>query len=835
MIETALREGSHFFAWTHRRIGGEEFPADVLLTRTERAGKMIVQATVRDITERKQAEDELRRASAEWEQTFNAMPDLIMVLNREHRIVQANQAMVTRLGQDGAGLFGRRCYEVVHGTDAPPDFCPHTALLRDGQAHTIETTEGRIGGTFVVSDTPLCDARGTVWGAVHVARDITEHKRAEALLRQSEERFHLLFEQAADSILLLEIMPDGAPVIRDANNTTFKLLGYERDELIGQSVSVIDEASNAAQVVEKRRQEIHAGKGKVFEVKHRCKDGTSRDFECSVTEIQIGAKMFALSVERDITDRMRAAESQARLATAVEQAAEAIVITDIEGTIIYTNPAFEKITGYPRQEVYGHIWHFLQSGKHTVAFFQKIWAVLHAGQVWRGRLINKRKDGMLYEEDVTISPVLDAAGQLINYVAVKRDVTREVALETQIRQNAKMAAVGQLAGGVAHDFNNKLQIILFSVELLLKDMPRKHPFRADLQDIQEAARRSIDLTRQLLTFSRQQPITPKVLDLNAAIAGSLKMLGRLIGENIRLTFTAQQELWSVSMDPGQLDQVLANLTVNARDAIAGAGMITIAAANRTLLAADCQDKPDFVPPGDYVELTVRDTGAGMTPEIQARIFEPFFTTKEVGKGTGLGLATVYGIVKQNNGGIAVQSTVGQGTTFSIYLPRSREAVLADTQTAAARSSTGTETILLVEDEERILDLAKRVLTKQGYQVVTALAPAEAVRLCASSPAPFHLLLTDVIMPGMSGLELAERLQKLQPGIRVLYMSGYTAGIMKQHGHLPEGTQVLQKPFTGESLTQHVRAALDAPPASRRNASLPFVSRFRSWWTGYGRV
>jgi len=305
-----------------------------------------------------------------------------------------------------------------------------------------------------------------------------------------------------------------------------------------------------------------------------------------------------------------------------------------------------------------------------------------------------------------------------------------------------------------------------------------------------------------------------VVEVNAIVTSSLKMLVRLVGENIQLNFAQQPNAGYVLMDPSQLDQVLANLVVNARDAITGTGHISIAVTPQTLQEADCRDKPDFVPPGNYVALTVRDDGSGMTPEIQARIFEPFFTTKGVGKGTGLGLAMVYGVVKQNHGAITVESAPGLGTTFTIYLPRSGEAPPAAEPDSVAPKSVGKETVLLVEDEVRVLELVQRILTQQGYNILSAATPAEALRLCASYQEPIHLLLTDVIMPGMSGLELAERLKKLWPDLRVLYMSGYTKDIMAQHGHLPAGITVLQKPFTGAALAQRVRASLDAPPVVR---------------------
>ena len=513
---------------------------------------------------------------------------------------------------------------------------------------------------------------------------------------------------------------------------------------------------------------------------------------------------------QDIDERKRAEESQARLAMAVEQAAETIVITDTNGTILYANPAFERIAGYTRAEAYGQNPRILQSGKQDAEFYRKMWEVLVAGLVWSGCLVNRRKDGTLYEEDATISPILAAGGRIVNYVAVKRDVTREVALEAQNRQAAKMEAVGQLAGGVAHDFNNQLTVVLGWTEMLRHELPPDHPFLASLQEIATAANRSAVLTRQLLTFSRQQAIAPVALDVNAGIADSMKMLGRLIGEDINLRFTRQPDLWRVFMDPGQWDQVLVNLVVNARDAIAGTGHIFIEAANRTLREADCRDQPDFVPPGDYVVVTFRDDGSGMTPEIQRHIFEPFFTTKGVGKGTGLGLATVYGIVKQNHGAIAVHSAPGQGTTFTLYLPRSSDVALAAPEPASARALVGTETVLVVEDEANLLNLVGLLLTQQGYVVLLASTPAEALRLCGQHAAPIQLLLSDVIMPKMGGKVLSERIQALRPGIRVLFMSGYSTEILEKQGHLPAGLHVLRKPFSSGILAQHVRAALDAP-------------------------
>ena len=514
----------------------------------------------------------------------------------------------------------------------------------------------------------------------------------------------------------------------------------------------------------------------------------------------------------NITARKRADEAQARLATAVEQAAETIVITDPQGTIVYANPAFEKITGYTRTEALGQNPRLLKSGKHDAAFYTSMWETLQSGQVWSGHIINKRKDGKLIEEEATLSPVFDAMGKLINFVAVKRDVTHEVALEAQNRQAAKMEAIGQLAGGVAHDFNNKLQIILGCAEVILDGLPEDHALRADLQEIQHAASHSADLTRQLLAFSRKQMITPVVLDVNATLSGSMKMFTRLLGENIRLSFTLARDNWRVFMDPTQFDQLLANLTVNARDAIAGTGNISIAVANVSFRENDGSDKPDFVAPGDYVTLSISDDGVGMSQEIQSHIFEPFFTTKGVGKGTGLGLATVYGIVKQNHGSITVQSAPGQGTTFTIYLPRvAAPEPTADAAKAAAHKPTGTETILLVEDEDSVLTLVTRTLEQQGYKVLTAATPQAALEICKTFKEKIHLLLTDVIMPVIGGKELADRVEALRPDIRVLFMSGYTADIMELHGHLPDGIRILQKPFTGATLAQRIRAALDAHP------------------------
>jgi signal transduction histidine kinase len=442
-----------------------------------------------------------------------------------------------------------------------------------------------------------------------------------------------------------------------------------------------------------------------------------------------------------------------------------------------------------------------------------MWVKLNAKQVWAGHMGNRRKDGTLYEEEATISPVIDSAGNTVNFVAVKRDVTHEVTLEAQNREAARMEAIGLLAGGVAHDFNNQLTILLHCAQMLARALPADHPQQEDVQDILSAVQRSTELTRQLLAFSRKQSIEPVLLDINEAISGSLKMLNRLVGENIRLTFERDEHCGQIYLDPYQLDQILANLTVNARDAISGIGWITIQTSAVTLRDADCLNRVDFVPPGDYVALTFRDTGAGIPEELQSRIFEPFFTTKEVGKGTGLGLATVYGIVKQNSGAIVVRSVPGQGATFTIYLPPPATLPAAKKKPSALASVSGTETILVVEDEPTVLRLVRRSLERRGFRVLEANSPNVALRLSDQYPSVIHLLLTDVIMPEMSGKDLAEQFLLRRPDIRVLFMSGYTSDVMQDQGHLPAGWYVLQKPIVEEVLVAHIRDALGKPAAA----------------------
>jgi two-component system cell cycle sensor histidine kinase/response regulator CckA len=399
-----------------------------------------------------------------------------------------------------------------------------------------------------------------------------------------------------------------------------------------------------------------------------------------------------------------------------------------------------------------------------------------------------------------------------------RDITarlkaeeERVALEAQLQQAQKMEAVGRLAGGVAHDFNNMLGVILGHAEMAIEQVDPAQPLHADLTEIQKAAERSADLTRQLLAVARRQTVAPRVLDLNETVVGMLNMLERLIGEDIDLSWQPGVGLWPVKVDPSQIDQILANLCVNARDAIADVGRIAIKTGNVAVDEGHCARHPDFVP-GEYVRIAVTDDGCGMDVDTLAHLFEPFFTSKDVGQGTGLGLATVYGIVKQNRGFIDVESEPGRGSTFTIYLPRQQgKADHIGTDRPMAPAALGHETILLVEDEPAILRMTARMLERQGYTVLAAGTPGGAIRLAQEHPGEIQLLLTDVVMPGMNGRDLSKNLLSLFPRLTCLFMSGYTADIIAQHGVLDIGVFFIQKPFSLRDLAAKVREALDGDP------------------------
>jgi PAS domain S-box-containing protein len=517
---------------------------------------------------------------------------------------------------------------------------------------------------------------------------------------------------------------------------------------------------------------------------------------------------FAIEVVRREEDRRRVDEANTRLATAVEQSTEMIIITDVKATILYVNPAFEKVTGYSRQEAIGRNPRFLQSGKHDTAFYRQLWETLTRGEVWTGHFINKNKSGAIQEEEASISPIRDPAGGIVNYVAVKHDVTQEMALEAQLRQAQKIEAIGQLASGVAHDFNNILTAIHGNASLLLFPglLPEE---RSDcIQQIIQASERAASLTRQLLLFSRKQVIQPANLDLNEVVVGLIKMLNRILGEDIILCSELHPALPCLYADAGMIEQVLLNLAVNSRDAMPAGGRLTITTGAQTLDEEQARQNPEAAA-GEHVFLEVADTGSGIPPEVMPRIFEPFFTTKEAGKGTGLGLATVHGIVKQHRGWITVTSETGRGATFRVYLPATRKSqAVPQKGEAMARLPGGNETILIVEDEASLRLLMGNVLQRCGYTVLRAESGVAALKIWNECKQPVHLLFTDLVMPdGMSGFDLADRLHAGHPELKVIFTSGYSAragtGVP-----LVEGQNFLQKPYSSQKLALTVRNSLD---------------------------
>ncbi len=513
---------------------------------------------------------------------------------------------------------------------------------------------------------------------------------------------------------------------------------------------------------------------------------------------------------QEMRDRQSAEESQRnserRYRSLFKESKDAIVICLPEGVIVDANPAFVELTGFAREQILGtNVLQFYKNPEDRVRFVEELERI---GFVKEFPLLVKREDGAERSCRLTSSVWKDEQAGVRAYFTIVRDITESTRLQEQLAQSQKMESVGRLAGGVAHDFNNMLTAILGHAELALMRSEPSDRTRADLQVIIETGRRSAGLVRQLLAFARKQTAAPKVLDLNATTTNTLKMLQRLLGEDVELVWKPGKDLWPVKIDPSQVDQLLVNLCVNARDAIQGAGKVTIETGNRSFNEAYCAMHSEFIP-GDYVMLAVSDDGCGMSKEVTDRLFEPFFTTKELGKGTGLGLATAYGIVKQNSGFISVYSEPGEGSIFKVCLPRLDQEAVKPAHAKATETPKGSgETMLLVEDEEAILEVCQTMLEGLGYRVLSARKPSEALRLAQSHSGKIHLLITDVVMPEMNGRELAETIRNFDPELKCLFSSGYTANVIAHHGVLDEGVHFLQKPYSLRNLAMKVQEALE---------------------------
>ena len=632
---------------------------------------------------------------------------------------------------------------------------------------------------------------------------LIESRRFENALRESEERYRSFIENLPVGVYQRTPGEDNQLLL--VNPAFCRLFGCEPDKLLGTSLgdAYADSARN------RLANEMLAMQGRLdaFELEARRKDGTQFMIRtwARVTGSDDDRRVEGVTI--DVTDLKQAEAERERLMSAIEQAAEAIVITDAAGTIQYVNPAFESTTGYARAEAIGQNPRMLKSGEHDQAFYRKMWDTLNSGKTWEGRIVNRRKDGTLYTEDATIAPVFDGNGAIVNYVAVRRDISSEIVLEDQLRQAQKMEAVGQLTGGVAHDFNNLLQVINGHTEFALAAVPLDSEIRMDLEQVATAGKRAARLVSQLLAFSRRQVMKPEKLNMNAVVSDLLKMLGRVIGEDIRLEFLPGQRLGSVFADRGMLEQVLMNLCVNARDAMPGGGALTIETENVSLGDRDCR-LYDVAKPGRHVMLGVTDTGCGIAEDDLDHVFEPFFTTKEVGKGTGLGLATVYGIVKQHEGAIRALSKPGAGTTFRIYLPiyeRPTAEVVDDVDGPVAG---GTETILLAEDDAMVRRLAGKMLERAGYTVLYACDGAEAVALFKQHADDVDLLIFDAVMPALGGWDAYEQIRATRPGIPAFFASGYSESTIHPSLLEKEQLRLVQKPFSHDVLLRAVRQSLD---------------------------
>ena len=675
--------------------------------------------------------------------------------------------------------------------------------VRDMEARLVR----RDGSTRNVLYSSVRMGTGENAEVLSIIVDTTARVRAEEELRRSEDRLRTIFGHVPVGIFRVTLGGD----FTDVNPALVRMFGYSgREAFLAETPNLVPllyaSPDERRPVLDRLRQ---SPQGIRFEVPACRRDGTRIDVvvNASIEFDGEGQPAFISGAIEDLT-RQREAENQLRLlAAAVEQSSAITVITSVDGAIEYVNKAFEQSTGYCRDEVFGKNPSILKSGKHDQGFYRHLWSTILDRRPWRGRFYNKRKNGSEYVEDATIFPILGEHGDIVNFVATKRDITVELALEAQHNQMQKMEAIGQLTGGVAHDFNNILQVIQGYSELGLLALDGNHPGHEPMQRVSEAAERASSLVQQLLLFSRQKVMQPKLLDLKDGVDNLLKMLGRLLGEHIEIRWRPCERPVVVFADSGMVDQILMNLCVNARDAMPSGGVLTIETSTATVDDEFAATHP-WATSGTFAVLQVSDNGIGMDEKTRERIFEPFFTTKGEGKGTGMGLATVYGIVRQHKGMVDVYSEPGLGSRFRVYLPLQGFSGRDEAAEPPEAPTGGSETILLAEDDADVRRLATTILEMAGYAVLVAEDGLVATELFAEHRDKVGLCVLDVVMPRLGGKDAAGRIMAIRPETPVLFASGYSKDAIHHDFVLKEGVHLIHKPYSRNDLLRTVRSLLD---------------------------
>ena len=751
---------------------------------------------------------------------LEAVANGVVVTDAQGTILWVNAAFTRMSGYAADEVIGKNPRLLKSGEHPEAFYKTLWSTIASGDAWSGEITNRRKDGSIYVEEqtiTPVRDAAGVVSHFIAVKQDRTLRRQANDSLRQSEERYRLLAENISDVIGLYDLGLNSVYV----SPSVKRLRGYTPDEVMARPMLDQLAPGSRDQLMRVFQEEIETERGghadparsRTLELEVLCKDGTTVWTESKFTAVRdsSGSLTGFIAVSRDITERKRAEEAlretSQKLRTLIDVSGLPIIALDLDWRVTVWNDAATRLFGWSGEEVVGRPLPTIPEDRRAEAEEGRIRNRSGEEAVYETQ--RRRKDGRLVDVLVSSAPVTDPHDQVVGNMAIVLDITERKQLEEQLRQAVKMEGIGRLAGGIAHDFNNLLTVIGGRSHILLSQLPADHPMRRDLLLIQQTGDRAAALTRQLLAFSRKQTLSPSVLDLNDVVSGMKTLLERVLGEDVGLMIDLDSSPGYVTADPGQLEQVVINIAVNARDAMPQGGELTLETRRVDVDESYARQRVDLAP-GPYEVLSISDTGVGMDAATRARVFEPFFTTKPVGKGTGLGLATAYGIIKQSGGNITVSSEPGSGTTFRIYLPRTKASGSAAVVAEESATRRGTEVVLLSEDNAALRELTRDILEAEGYTVLESHDAEDALRIAAQQDGTIDLLLTDVVMPHMGGRALADAVRGLRPPIKVLYMSGYTDDAVIRHGVVDQGTAFIQKPFTPAALARKAREILDLP-------------------------